>query len=326
MTDIETFYLTSEKQLPLVIQAKQNSTKLIDWASNNKDFLETQLVKDGAILFRKFSLEHISNFQRFIETIAGELSEYQDKATPRHQVAGKIYSSTDYPRSHYIFFHNENSFAHTFPQKIFFFCLTPSEKGGQTPLADIRKVYQHIPSSIREKFKKKKVLYVRNFGRKVGLSWQNVFNTSNPTELEKYGQQAGIKLEWKSEGRLRTYAVREACAEHPQTKEMIWFNHVAVLHISTLPPLQQKMLLEEFAPEDLPNNTYYGDGTEIEPEVLNIIRDAYQQEQIMFSWQQGDVLMVDNLLVAHGRKPYSGRREIVVGMAQSISWEELTRR
>jgi hypothetical protein len=73
--------------------------------------------------------------------------------------------------------------------------------------------------------------------------------------------------------------------------------------------------------EDLPNHTYYGDGSPIEPEVLDELRAAYQQETVSFPWQKGDILMLDNMLASHGREPYSGQRQVLVGMAEPYSWE-----
>ena len=83
----------------------------------------------------------------------------------------------------------------------------------------------------------------------------------------------------------------------------------------------REVLLEEFAEEDLPTNTYYGDGSRIEPEVLEELREAYRQETIAFPWQAGDVMVLDNILTAHGRGPYSGPRKILVTMADPIQRE-----
>ena len=80
----------------------------------------------------------------------------------------------------------------------------------------------------------------------------------------------------------------------------------------------QEILLTEFNDEALPNNTYYGDSSQIEPQVLDHLRQAYRQEMITFPWQEGDILMLDNMLVAHGRGAYLGPRKVLVGMTEPI--------
>jgi len=108
---------------------------------------------------------------------------------------------------------------------------------------------------------------------------------------------------------------------HPKTGEKVWFNHAVTLNSATLEPRLREMLCKLFKPEDLPNNTFFGDGTPIEAKELEAVRSAYDAEEVMFSWQQGDVLMLDNMLVAHARRPYKGKRKVVVGMADPLTRE-----
>jgi hypothetical protein len=68
--------------------------------------------------------------------------------------------------------------------------------------------------------------------------------------------------------------------------------------------------------DELPNNTYYGDGAEIEPEVLDEVRHAYQQASVSFAWEPGDILLLDNMLMAHSRTRYRGPRKVLVGMTE----------
>ncbi|MHC5718066.1 MAG: TauD/TfdA family dioxygenase, partial [Nostoc sp.] len=186
-------------------------------------------------------------------------------------------------------------------------------------IADTRKLLQRIDGKICDRFTQKGVMYVRNFGDGFGLPWQTVFQTTNPAEVEAFCHSNGIEFEWKEGNRLRTRQVRQAVATHPQTNELVWFNHAAFFHVSTLEPSIREPLLAEFPESDLPHNTYYGDGSAIEPAVLDEIRAAYQQEMVIFSWQTGDILMLDNMLTVHGRMPFMGARKVVVGMAEEFS-------
>jgi alpha-ketoglutarate-dependent taurine dioxygenase len=200
--------------------------------------------------------------------------------------------------------------------KIFFFCQRPATRGGETPIADCRKVFERIDPKVRQRFIEKGWMLVRNFGHGLSLSWQSVFQTEERSAVETYCREAGIETEWRGD-RLRTKQVRQAVARHPVTGEPVWFNHAAFFHVSTLESSTREGLLAGLEEEELPNNTYYGDGSPIETSVLDEIREAYQRETVSFAWQERDLLMLDNMLVAHGRNPYTGPRKILVAMAES---------
>lgn len=319
-TLIETEQLLPEISIPLVVKPAIAGVDLLEWAASNKEAIEAFLLKHRALLFRNFNLNTTALFNEFVKlTSSGQLLEYRDRSSPRHEVGDKIYTSTDYPAEQSIFLHNEGTYWLTWPLKIYFGCLIAAQQGGETPIADCRKIFQRIHPKIREKFIEKKVLYVRNYNDGFGLTWQTVFQTRDKAVVEEYCRRNAIEFEWKDGDRLRTRQVRQAVAKHPKTDELVWFNHATFFHVSTLEPTLRDALLAEFRESDLPNNTYYGNGSPIEPEVLEELRAAYQQEMVLFPWQQGDLLMLDNMSVTHGRSPFVGTRKVVVGMADPFT-------
>lgn len=315
--------LAPQQKLPLVVEPANQDVDLASWSRSQRDALNQQLYEHGAILLRGFAVDSVDRFEEVIAAMSGELLEYRERSSPRSQVSGNIYTSTDYPPDQPIFLHNENSYQHQFPRKIFFYCVTPAAEGGQTPLADCRRVLERLDPEIRRRFLERQWMYVRNFNEGFGLPWQTVFQTSDRAAVEAHCREHGIDFEWKGEETLRTRAVRPAISRHPVTGELVWFNHATILHVSTLTPAVREALLADFAEEELPTNSYYGDGSPIESEVLDQLRAAYHAETIAFPWQEGDILMVDNTLVAHGRQPFSGERLVVVGMSEPMAWEQM---
>ncbi|MGL5939580.1 MAG: TauD/TfdA family dioxygenase [Waterburya sp.] len=312
---IKTEFISLDRRSPLVIEPTINELDLIIWADNNRNWIETNLFKYGALLFRNFKLNSETDFEKFIQAISGELLDYSYRSTPRTLVKGKIYTSTEYPAKQFIPLHNEMSYAHNWARKIWFYCVQPAAKGGETPIADSRKVFKKIPLQIREKFIDRQIMYVRNYGRGLDLDWQNVFQTNDKVEVENYCRQAGIEFEWLNENHLKTRQVCQAIATHPITKEIVWFNQAHLFHVSNLPLTVQESLLSMMSEQDLPRNAFYGDGTPIENSIIEEINEIYRQEAIVFSWQVGDILMLDNMLFAHGRNPFIGSRKVLVGMA-----------
>lgn len=320
---IRTSFLSGGRAFPLVLEPKIPGVNLTSYAENNRGSLEAQLDQHGALLFRGFDLATPEAFQGFVAACSQGALEYTERSSPRSRVSGNIYTSTDYPPNHPIFLHNEQSYNVTFPQKILFFCVTASPVGGGTPIADCRRILARIPAEVRERFEHLGYLYVRNFGDGFGLSWQEAFQTDRRAEVEEYCRKHRIEFEWRGEERLRTRQLRRVVARHPRTGEASWFNHLTFFHVSTLVPEIRDAMLAEFRLDDLPNNTYYGDGSPIEPEVLDTLRRLYHDETVVFPWRKGDILMLDNMLSAHGREPYEGPRKVVVGMADPTSWDDV---
>jgi alpha-ketoglutarate-dependent taurine dioxygenase len=289
---------------------------LADWAKGNLSLIDANLLRYGAILFQAAGVTTQEDFEHLIETLFPETLSYVERSTPRTRVTDRLYTSTEYPASESIALHNESSYASVWPGKVCFFCLSPADQDGETPLADVRKVYERIDPEIIDAFNRREWMLVRNYHDGMGLTWQSAFQTGDKSVVEEYCRSGQIEFEWIGGDRLRTRQVRPAMARHPNTGEMVWFNHIVFWHITGLDDETREVMTSLYAAEDLPYNTYYGDGSEIEPDVIDHMREAYEKERVAFPWRQGDVLLLDNMLVAHGRNPFKGPRKILVAMAE----------
>jgi len=303
--------------VPLIFRPARPDVDLVEFGKLQRDEIRGKLLRHGGILFRGFGLQGAPRLAEFVRAVSGEPLPYAEQTSPRSAVDGNVYTSTEHPADQMIPLHCENSYRHLWPMKIFFYCERAPDAGGETPIADVRQVLNHIPVAVREKFEDRGVMYLRNFGRGAGLSWQTAFGAESRAQVEVYCREAGIAFEWSEPDRLTTRQVRQAVVRHPETGERSWFNHAAFFHISTLEPELRLTLLRSFGEEFLPYNTYYGDGSPIDGDTVAAIRRAYEECTVALPWENGDLLMLDNMLAAHGRMPYTGPRRVLVAMSET---------
>lgn len=302
-------------ELPILVTPKR-PIDLAVWLAAAAPSVHALADTRGALLFRGFSLHGAADMERCVRSLIGEPMDYRENTSPRTVVRGNIRTSTDYPATESILLHNEHSYSRVFPMRVFFHCTVPARSGGNTPIADCGGVQRRIDPEIVQRFRGRGWLYVRNFVAEVGQSWQTVYQCTDREALEQLLREADIGWEWTGSGSLRTRILRPAETQHPRTGESLWLNHLLFWHFSSLTPDMQTMIRSEFDESELPHQTYYGDGTPIEDDVLANIREAYAQERRAFAWQAGDLLMLDNMKVAHGRDAYVGPRDLLFAMGQ----------
>ena len=307
--------MNSIEELRVVQDGDVRGMNAVAWAEAHQEEIRGLLAEEGAVLIRGLKVLGSTQFGKIISTLFGaELLEYIYRSAPRTELRGHVYTATEYPAAQTIPQHNENAYSRSWPLRLGFMCLLPSETGGETPIGDSRLVYNMLPQSVREKFEEKGVKYVRNYST-LDLPWSVVFQTEDKSEVEAYCEANELTYEWLEDDALKTSQVNPATAMHPDTGEKVWFNQAHLFHVSSLGPEIARTLLDSLGEENVPRNSYYGDGSPIEPEVLDLIRSTYEQTKVKFPWQKNDLLLLDNMLFTHGREPYTGPRQVLVGMA-----------
>ena len=302
---------------PIVIESS-DSLDLLQYFKENKKTISNQLLEKGAVLFRGFPLIESDVFESIAEEYSGEVMNDSVRLTHRKHVSGKINTSTSYNPDLKILLHTENTFSSKYPKTMLFYAVEVAQDGGETPLSDVSEVYNALKLETREKFERLGLLYVRNFWPGFGPEWQTTFNVSSCEELNDYCAQNSIQIEWIESDRPRLSQKWPAVVNHPVTGKKTWFNHATTSNLASVPDDIRSMIIEGFDKEDYPNQTYYGDGTEIEQEVLDEINAAYDKFEYSAPWQVGDLLLVDNMRLAHGRNPYVGDRKVLVAMMNPV--------
>jgi alpha-ketoglutarate-dependent taurine dioxygenase len=317
-------YLTPESRFPVVLEPKVENLDLAEWGGSNRDFIDAQLLEHGAILYRGFDVKGVKHFEQVARSIYGEVyGGYGD--LPREQEAERIYHSTPYPPDKMILFHNESSHLHLWPTRISFYCVKAAEQGGETPIVDCHEMYRQLDPQVVNRIEQKGLMYVRNFSPGLDVSWQKFFHTEDRSAVEDTCRRAKTEFEWKPGDSL---CVRNRCpgiVRHPRTGDKLFFNQVQLHHIYCLDPDVRTSLRSLFAEDDLPRNVKYGDGTPIEDSVMEHIGETYLKVAAAFPWQERDIIMLDNMRVAHARNPYVGDRKIVVAMGDMMSLDDLSK-
>ena len=323
---IKTGLLDPARTLPFLVEYDPSDGPaeqglLISWYKEHEQFIDQKLLEHGAILFRGFNVNTPGAFARLTRSIAPGLLDCLDDNGPRTKITSGIYTSTEYPAAYQLSMHSEYAYSHKFPARLFFCCIVEPGQGGETPLADNRQILKRLNPGVVEEFTSRRVKYLRNLhgGSGFGLSWQAAFQTTNRADVEKYCRDMLINYEWKEDGGLRLHHTFVSVIEHPRTGEPVWFNQAPQFHPSDYPKDIYESLLSSYRgkEDELPQTSLFGDDTPIDDAALKHIRETMFEQATVFAWQEGDVVMIDNVLVSHGRMPFSGQRKILLAMADN---------
>jgi alpha-ketoglutarate-dependent taurine dioxygenase len=287
-----------------------------DWLTDHSSELRRLRLDHGAVLLRGLPFRTPEEFALLRDRLITTPAKYVEKATPRSAYGNGVFTATDFPARRTIALHNENSYALSFPGVVIFGCLVAPRAGGATVLGDMRALIERLPADLVDRFRRTGWTLVRNYWRHFGLSWQEAYGTDDPAVVERYTRDNRIEAEWV-DGRLRTRQTRSAVIRHPETGDESWFNHVAFWNAWSLDDEVRRLLRAECG-DDVPYDTRYGDGAPISRADIRAINSTADAVQVAEPWRLGDLMIVDNIRMAHGREAYQGDRTVLVAMGDPV--------
>ena len=306
-----------QKGKPAIVQIASGSN-IESWAGENRDALRASVTEHGAVLVRGLGLQDASGIAATFREFAADLISDREPFAMRSKIVEGVYSTTPWQAGQPMCMHNEMSYVAQPAGLMMFACLTAPTSGGATGVSDATTILKSLPSDLVKRFEKDGWILTRNYNDDIGSSYAEAFGTENQSEIDAYCKANNIEVEWLPDGGLKTTQHRQAVVSHPVTGERCWFNQIAFLNEWTLDPEIREYLVEVFGSDGLPFNTSFGNGDPVTEDMVEAINETYEANTMQEPWQAGDLMLVDNIRMAHSKEGFEGDREVLVGMADPV--------
>jgi len=269
-----------------------------------------ELRRRSALLIRGVNAVNAPAVAAFADRLFAGEEPFSTGEHPHADGADALYRPVRFAPDETLLWHHENSFNATWPRYILFACAVPATAGGATTIVDSRLVYAHMPLTIRQRLAEQGITYERLCDGRAGRTWEQIYGTTDKTEALQLAHTRGEQLVFTADGaRIRARRPAFQAVAHGTS----WFNQVLHWHPHALPQEIRTMVTHGLLPAY--RTCYLGGGEQITPDVVDQLIAAHRQAEFAVQWQAGDVLVIDNAVIAHGRRPYRGRREHFVRMA-----------
>lgn len=318
--------------LPLFIQPKtakiyDNTEYAIAWLDEHRPIIEQALSAAGAIVLRGFPIDRSVHFARVMRGYGTFDNGYVGGVAERETIVENVMTANNLRSDLVIDIHQEMAYLPNYPKRIAFYCRVPPVSAGATLICDMRKASKRIDPGLFNEVKKRGIQHIRNYRAPGSPSphpiigryhkiWSEAFSTDDPKTAEENCRKIGLNTRWCDDGSLETFYNVPGVITHPRTGEDIWFNQVTTyVHTPRVNP-DLYYLHEEAYPKGKrrPFVSTYGDGAEIPIDLLEPIKPMLADISVAFPWSRGDILLIDNYLVGHGRAAFTGERNIQVAL------------
>ncbi|MEX2169542.1 MAG: TauD/TfdA family dioxygenase [Pirellulales bacterium] len=307
---------------PLVLQCRTSEATLEmsgDWIGQHRAELERQVGVHGAILFRGFPLGSAADFDAFVAAFDLPNFPYNQSLSNAVRVnwTERVFSANEAPAEVTIYLHHEMAQTPIFPSKLFFFCEQPAEEGGETPICRSDIFYQRLSEELPDfarKCDEKGLQYTNVMPSEndplsgMGRSWQSTLGAPNREQAEARLEGLGYSWEWLPDGCLRVVTPVLPAVREISPGRKTFFNQLIAAFRGWKDPRN-----------DPSKSIRLGDGEPLDTAAMKLATELAEELTFDLPWQRGDVVMLDNLVVMHGRRTFRGKRKVLASLCAAQS-------
>ncbi|MEL7198842.1 MAG: TauD/TfdA family dioxygenase [Pseudomonadota bacterium] len=290
------------------------SGSLAQYLAANKAAVTGVLAQAGAVLFRGFDVPDALAFDAAIEAYGEPSFTYEDSLSNavRTNITSRVFTANEAPPETEIFLHHEMAQTPIYPSALFFYCEIAPDEGGATPLCRSDWVLERLAAEAPrfiDRLVNEGVRYTNvmpgddDAGSGQGRSWKSTLNSAARGEAEARLRQLGYSWEWQSDGSLRAKTPALPAIRDLGDGRRSFFNQLIAAYRGWSDSRND------------PNKAItFGEGAGITAEDMApaiAIGDGLTYD---LQWQAGDVALVDNFSVMHGRRPFKGKRRVLASL------------
>jgi alpha-ketoglutarate-dependent taurine dioxygenase len=303
--------LLSPRELPITLGAALDGP--------SKTIVSDLINTHGFVVFRGYGIQSDQDFHRFVEGLGLENFKYADSFSNavRHNRTDRVFTANEAPPNVEIFLHHEMAQTLTFPGALFFFCAKAAESGGATPICRSDRTLKTLETQNPTFIAKLRSVGVKyrnsmpseaNHESGQGRSWKDTLTVNSAHEAEEKLAALGYQFNWLEDGGLSVQTPALAAVDHFGRGKDVFFNQIVAAAAGWT-----------VAADDREPRLCFGDDSPIEhADLADTIKAAYQHT-VDLEWQTGDVALLDNLKVMHGRRPFEGSRSVLASLCNPIS-------
>lgn len=296
---------------PHIIQGEGDLSR---WITTNKDEVDARLIETGTVLFRGFDIVSPDDFHYAVEGYGEPGFTYADSLSNavRVNLTSRVFTANEAPADVSIYLHHEMAQTPYYPGKLFFSCMIAPETGGATPICRSDIVFEQLTKAEPDLVAALRLQGVRysntmpaiddpNSGQ--GRSWRSTLSRDTKAAAEARLDELGYNYVWNADETLRvTSPALPAIRELPDGSES-FFNQLIAAFRGW-----------KDSRNDPSKSVTLGNGEPLDVRALQTAIHIADEVSYDLNWQAGDVALLDNYRVMHGRRPFTGKRRVLAAL------------
>ncbi len=302
---------------PLVIgrsSGGETMDEVIDWLGETGPSHLEALATHGAVLFRGFPVADANDFDAFIRAFGLDSFTYEESLSNAVRVnkTDLVFTANEAPPDVSIYLHHEMAQTPLFPARLFFCCTQAPAAHGETPIcrSDITLIeLERVDPGFVARCADLGVKYSNTMPAKddldsgQGRSWRSTLGARTREDAETRLGSLGYSFEWLEDGSLRATTPRLPAIRTLVDGRRVFFNQLIAAFRGW-----------KDARNDPQKSIRFGDDSAISVDSMQHAIDISDRLSFDLAWQAGDVALIDNFLVMHGRRPFEGKRTVLASL------------